>query len=680
VAGRSGAETFHDAMSLQGFTGILNTPNAEVTREGDLYAVYTNQEDRSLRLSSDKEENYLFNVGLFSLAELGGRLISLPKADHRDLSASFKVKVPFIPKGWPQVAFGMQDVGGGGGGGYHTAALLRSRYAVASQELWRFRFSVGYGIGPSRMKGAFGGGEFKVCDWLYLLGEHDTRDDNVGVRLVTPEFFGIPVRIHATAKSTIKEPGRVDMALGLTFPLGLPRHNTTPVPAAATEPAPPPGEPRGAAAAAPETGEAEAAARAAGPTDPRLATVRDGLADAGFLNVRVGTVKDRLLVVEYENARYNHNELDGLGVAAGVVVDHIPSGYRWVRFIMRKEGIRVVSFTAPLATFNEFLHDAAALADFDRELKISYDIEEDPEIAFLPGTAATSWLRSSIVLAPGLSTVIGSDYGVFDYLLSLKLDYNVTLWKGALLEARWDVPVTWSENYDDGKPLRSSRKGTTFERLMLFQTVKLAPTLMANLAAGEYLHDTYGTVNEVMWTPGSGTHRLRFKQAYLENDTVTGNDRKREAYLASYRYFFRPLDLYLEGTVGRFYNNDQGGTVELKRFFGDTAFSVYYKNTKQPGAKDRIQVGGVQFAFPLTPRRDMKPYRVQVRGSNEWAYAMETKIAENGEVNTFYEPVGINPQPGSRMENLMYNRDRLSEGYLREHLLRLRDAYIKYRE
>ena len=38
-------ETFHNTLSLQGFTGILNTPNAHVTEEGDFYALYTNQND-----------------------------------------------------------------------------------------------------------------------------------------------------------------------------------------------------------------------------------------------------------------------------------------------------------------------------------------------------------------------------------------------------------------------------------------------------------------------------------------------------------------------------------------------------------------------------------------------------------------------------------------------------------
>jgi hypothetical protein len=249
------------------------------------------------------------------------------------------------------------------------------------------------------------------------------------------------------------------------------------------------------------------------------------------------------------------------------------------------------------------------------------------------------------------------------------------LWKGAALGARGDVPVAWSENFDNGKLFRNVRQDPTFERLMAFQAVKIFPTVMASVGAGMILKDTYGTLNELMWIPGNGEHRFRVKVGYWEHRNHDSGD---EVALGSYRYYFAPLATYAEVTGGKFWNQDTGFTVELKRFFGDTAFSVYYKDSRTVD-NQHVQMGGVQFSFPLTPRRDMKPYIVQLRGTEEWNYAVETKIVNPGKGGNFVGvSVGINPQPEFNLERIFYNRDRFVEAYLRKHLLRLRDANMKY--
>lgn len=678
-------EEFHNALSLQGFTGILNTPNAAVTDEGKFYALYSDQEENSLRRRLRREESYMFSVGMFRHLELGGRLTDAPYNDNRkkitDLSANVKLRVPFIPEGEyiPRFALGVQDLGGG-------AHHFRTAYAVASEEIWHLRLSVGYGTGGDRMKGLFGGAELKALDWLYLLGEYDTRETNVGVRLVSPELFGIPVNLHFTAKASIDHnAGSPELGIGFQIPLGRDHWSRKPVDV--KQPASDPGAPvtdgTAKGSGEPVTTQAVAGSALLAADTPApdgegrrtaLLALRDRLVADGFQNVRVGEGDGGLLVVEFENSRYNHNELDGIGVVTGMIADGGPAGFDTLRLVLRKKGIRVMQLSAPLAEMRAFLHDGERLEKLRDVLQVTPDVTDDQGVRFVDGSANPSWLHATLVVAPDLKTFVGTDFSTFDYLLSVKPDLYLNTWKGAVVNARWDIPVSWSEGFDDDKPYRANRQESRLDRLMLFQAVKLAPTVMATIGAGMVLHETYGTLNELLWSPGEGDHRFRLRHAYGENSDTKGRN---ESYLASYRYRYAPLDLYLEGTAGRFWGRDTGFTVEMKRFFGDTAFSLVYKNTENP-ANERVQVGGVQFSFPLTPRRDMKPYPVQLKGTDEWAYAQEIEIASPGEANLVGRTIAINPQPAFNLANVFYNRDRLNEAYIKRHLLRLRDAYLRY--
>jgi len=678
---------FHNALSLQGFTGLLNTPNAAVTNEGKAYLLFSNQKEDRLRDLIPRQEAYMFSVGLLSFAEIGGRLTDLSDITH-DLSANFKIKVPFIPKEsyFPQIAFGIQDVGSG-------ARFFQTNYVVASEELWRFRFSLGYGKGPDRMKGTFGGVELKACDWLYLLAENDTKENNLGLRLVTPKVFGWPVNVQMTAKTSLDyQTSHPEIGIGLQFPLGSDRHNRKPRPEKAVGIASEVKQshktanvkeiaaehPRLAMTGNESLKGIESAAIPASATDnvkeskAVLPALRKKLAAAGFENVRVGTdPAAAILVVEFENSRYNHNELDGLGVVLNTVVDTVPPTFEILQLITRKKGIRMLQLNAPLAAFREFLYDPDKEAQLDAHLAISSQVVVDDRVSFIDGTVNPSWLKSEVVLFPALKTFVGTEGGMFDYLLSLKPDYYLNLWKGAIVNARWDFPIDWSDNFDDGQIFRNSRKDKQFERLAFFQAFKVTPDLMLNVGGGTILKDINGTINELMWTPGSGHHRFELKYAYLSSSEKEAAYQHNRVYVGAYRYYYSPLDLYMEVTAGQFLDQDRGFTVELKRFFGDTAFSIYYKNSETE-TKEHVQVAGVQIALPLTPRRDMKPYLLRVRGSDEWGYAQETKIVSVAGTNFLNTSIGVNPQVAYNLERVFYNRDRLTEDYIRKHLLRLR--------
>ncbi len=681
-------ERSHSGLSLQGYTGILNTPSAHLTCEGSFYGMYSNQKESKWRERTSYQDNFFFSVGFFSIAEIGGKLMHAPGVGATDLSANFKISsAPFFSKYpyLPVLAFGMEDVGGG-------AKYLQTKYVVASEDLWRFRFSAGYGNGPDRMKGFFGGAELKAHEWVYLLGEYDTSESNLGLRIVTPQFWKVPVSFTATAKTSLTHrPGNIDIAVGFSVPLDFrvqtfsdSEKQDLPKEVFQKSISPNTGSPADKQPSASVPMSARNQLLLSNSDDPgmaKLSTLRDRLVEAGFMNVRVGKEDGKNLVVEYENVTFNHNELDALGVVSGMAADSLKNDYEWIRVVIKKKNIRMLQVLMSLSTVASFMEDEQRLSELKSDISITSRVFDDRDVTYAGGGENSTIFATSFLLWPGLTTMVGTDEGAFDYVLSLKPELYVNLWKGAMAGARWDIPLSWSDNMDDGRPFRDSRTPSRMERLMLFQGIRLIPGLMANLGAGMLVHDLYGTLNELVWQPGDGSHLIRLVQTWGKDEKT---HQKKEVYIGSYRYYFAPLDLSLEGRVGRFWAQDKGFVLELKRFFGDTAFSVYYKNTTiREWNSMHFEAAGVEFSFPLTLRRDMKPYfKIQARGTDEWYYGRETVISNSLHDNRNYltpVPLAVTPRFTGSLHNQFLNRDRLSESYVKSHLPRMRESWLTYR-
>jgi hypothetical protein len=677
---RTVAAPFQDPISLQGFTGILNTPNAEVTREGDISLLYSDQKNPEWRAAvRGRADSYLFSAGFFSFAELGGRFTEAPGV-MRDLSANLKLKVPFIPQGYylPDLALGVEDLGGG-------SAFFKSRYLVATERLGPLRGSLGYGAGPDRMKGLFGGVELKACDYLYLVADHDSRESSAGLRAVGSELWGTPVSLQLTLKTSLeRRPGSLDVAVGLSFPLSFKAtergkksaaSSGTPLAAPAEEPGP-----AETAASLPLHSDGKTAAPGArvdapgapGTENARRLTLQQlqrSLVQVGFQDVRLGTRGAQQVYLSYENNVFNHNELDALGIVLGMASAVLPHDLERISVVVQRKGIRVLQVSAPLRDLREFY--AGRDGVLDDTLQVTNEVGDDAAVDYLDGEKNGIYFKPALVLWPGLTTFLGTEVGAFDYLLSLKADLLVNLWPGGITDIRGAFPAVWSKNLDSGGRYRDYRRGISLERAMQFQAVLLPANLYAMLGVGKIMDDTNGTLNELIWSSPGGAHRFRVKQAYAED---SGTREKTKVYLGSYRYYWAPLDLFVEGTAGRFWGQDTGATLEMKRFFGDTSLSVYYKNTRTPQG-EKWQVGGMQVVFPLTPRKDMKPVPAQVRGIEEWSYAQETVISTGGPNSILETTHGVNPQMSVNLETTYFNRDRLNRAYLLAHLQRLRDAY-----
>ena len=119
-----------------------------------------------------------------------------------------------------------------------------------------------------------------------------------------------------------------------------------------------------------------------------------------------------------------------------------------------------------------------------------------------------------------------------------------------------------------------------------------------------------------------------------------------------------------------FRSGDKGYKLVSKHWFGDTEIRLFLRDTDQ-------KIAGLEFAIPLTFRQDMKPTRFgQIRGTEQFAYGVETLVANNH--NRLTNGIGVTPSLTHNVDQVYFNRDRLSPAYVESHLSRLREAYQKY--
>jgi len=210
------------STSFQGYSGLINTPTAELFNRGEVYFQYSNQTD--IFGSYKDRANFNFGIGLWDLVEISGRNAAHRESlnDSSDLSVNIKLGIPYIPQDWFKLAIGIQDLGG-----VTKASWFDAKYAVASKELLgNFNLSVGLGKSDSsqgRLNGVFGGITWQANDWAKLSLEYDAADTNLGLHLSSPKHWfnnGTQITANVLAYSSSEQlRDEFYYGIGLSIPI-----------------------------------------------------------------------------------------------------------------------------------------------------------------------------------------------------------------------------------------------------------------------------------------------------------------------------------------------------------------------------------------------------------------------------------------------------------------------------
>ncbi|WP_186118544.1 YjbH domain-containing protein [Burkholderia gladioli] len=723
----SAASAAPPALSALGPSGGLVIPYGFTLPQGTFEGQYNDYIDPRFGGTATKADVAWAGIGILPYVEATGGLVNytgnvrpvFPGAESivvRHLMANLKVAVPKWFRYQPDIAVGIDDIGG-------QTHFFRSTYGVVSQVLGPATLTLGYGSGD-RLDGVFGGAELDVFHTgLSLLVEHDSKTPYAGIRYQSPSIrwladASVVASLMRSLKSTNGVAERTAFSVGIQIPLGrrfdASRCEGGPCEARLARDA---AGPAAAAQATAELGKGEAGelavasaprrdsdqasasvatassmspavawsalaasgraaaplamqrialapAAEAGPTS--LDAIVDALSAAGLERGRAGIV-GRDLVVEYENHRYNQNEADALGIALGVAARHAGSEIDTIRVVIRKADQAIAEVSVDRGVYAAFLaggSPTAADASLSMRMRPTYAASA---IDWSTKTGRHSLVRFEI--APVTRYLYGTDYGNFDYSVGAELRAFVPLWRGAEFYASAIAPIANSRNMDDGRFYSAYRLRGGIADAALAQSFWIAPRVFNVTSVGKFDLQYLGVENETTaFVPGR-PDVVRLKLAYLRREPGKDALPDEKSALLSYRWVQPSWKLWIEAGVARYVGGDKGPLLVATRWFDDVAFSFQAQHS------GRGSFVGASASFPLTPRQGMKPGLVEIGGTAQFPLNFRTRV---GSTNYLSADGGENLDFAYDAQQLLLNQGRFSAAYFATQLYRMRDAYQRY--
>jgi len=659
------SDNLSNSLTSQGFTGLINTPNAQVIKEGDATFQYSTQKDNHLReydynAPMSDQENFLVGIGFLSSLELTAKLVE-NQGRTRDLSGNIKYKLPLEGKYLPNIAIGWQDVGS-------AVSFYENRYIVLDKEFDFVRASLGYGDSNNnfsgiRMNGFFGGLEAKIVDGVSLLAEYDGEESHTAIRFRTPKNWLSGVSVEGMIAQNLTEP-ETSFSINLHVPL-FPSSKLKNSLYASSEK---------------KSGE-KLVIPTKIPVDKKLKSkkstpkaIQDKLVAIGFENVQVGYY-NKSLYVKLENTIFNHNELDAIGVILGTIIRNSQDERHYIVTLL-KNNLQTLTLSGDINLCQEFFLNPSRATEkkFKENLRFTRTFNER-NVHFVTKKEKSSFFVPRLELSPALTTTIGTEVGLFDYLVGIRANAYMNLYDGLTVSTMYEAPLFNSENFDNGRVfarIYKDRLEKRFVNTMLHQTVHFE-SMFNTVSIGQYQSDYLGLLNHFNFTSLSGEHSFNAKVGRFRNQKDNLDD-MRDVYLGSYRYFYAPLNLFTEFSYGQYWEQDKGAMVEMKRFFGDTSVAFYIKNTVKSYA-------GFEVSLPLTLRKMPKSSSFgQLKGKSDFSYGVRTVVESPDNANYLTVTGGIFPKTDLDLTTVYLNRDRLSVSYIKENLNRIRESFILYNE
>ncbi len=662
--------------SNQSFSGNVFTPNAQVIDCNIFNLTYA--KGSPLFDKIEDVDIIRLSLGIINDLEMHSSIITETYNSNcfsgefcgiRDMSFSFKYKIPnFYELDGLSFAIGVQDLGG-------AANKFNTNYFVSDYQPDELPIRLSIGVGDSSismgvMDGLFGGIEYQPLDFVQITSEYDSVEFNSSIKLFTPEEF-LPYDMTAALSYQIYSGHETDdqtiWNAALSIPL-ITDYNRSREYARSNVPL--------MEKLSLEQSKADNAS---------ISSLVSTLRNEGFVNIQVGTL-NQSVVVALENRRYNHNQMDGLGVAMGIISSHfgtnsaqemgLSSGR--IELMLLENQKPVVNVQTESACYQSFVNGSAVCDDIQFSTK---NLSDKLELVDWKTERVNSGaLDSQIVFSPIVRHGVATEYGVYDYSFAMSSNLYTYLWSGAAIDVRHILPLAESDDFEEGGYFEDSAYENEIERAMVHQFFRLPYIDIANqVSLGLVKSDYIGARSESAWFSQSGNHWLGLEMSYFQHQDQKDKNGyanpDHQTFLTRYTFSMPEWDWQFNATAGEFWKGDVGAKFTTSHWFEDIEVSASYQVTKFNDT-DEEQFVTVSVKLPLTPWRDMSPGAIQVRGNEAYDFNVTTRVGNDS--NYLAAGQGDELVMDNSMLRRYFNRGRYGQEYFEQNRQRILNAYLRY--
>jgi len=591
--------------NLEGVTGILSIPTAEVAKDGEVFFGFGRNENHT-RWPGEAQNNYFAGIGFLPRLEISGRYTEFPGVkqwriprygNYKDRSANLKLQLLNESSAPFSVAGGAFDVGG-------RARLQRAYYGAVTKTLGPVKLTAGYG--NRRIDGFFGGVEVAPVKQASLLYEYDSRNHNFGVRLSPGGRFNL---LLASADE--------DFTFGVSYSYSLVPSQNGPAEVASGLVRDP---------AAPEC------------TTESLDALAARLAQAGFENVEAKSAGDAL-TLKYENRRYRLEEEAWAAVLLWAAVN-APADVSDLRVVTRRERNLLLDTECSVSDVLAFANGDLARDEFAQRLRV-FDYQP-PDYGFDHESALhrPAGGGTDIYFSPANKLDLGQPYTPVKQRTGIAIKHETSLAPGFTLFGHEEIPLTNNLDRRD-PPVPFMRRAT----LNLYATGGEAFYFLGS--AGYFDDHRWGAKGELRKYLDNSRFDLGVIGARVRDKKF---DTNLNELLGSGSIRVPRYGLTLSAYGGRFLLGDDGWRAEARRYFGRSEVDFYIYDTEFTQTE-----AGVRFVLPLAGYSQDCASRVRASVAPFFSYEYRSSGYAGGDFLAWTESVDS-------------FRGRLFPWYLREHL------------
>lgn len=595
-------------LSLQGASGALTTPSAEVIKTGQIeLQLNTDPRQAGARSTQGEARSYLLGIGLLPRVELTGRLaapdITIP-GGFADLSANLKVSL--YESSHIAVAAGILDLAG-------DSQTSRSRYFVGTGKYKMLSASLGYGDGQS-LDGVFGSIAITPYPFVSLLGDYDGQFVSAGARL--RHHFGNGTKVALTTK--LYSDGFEKTSYGFSLSRDLDFHGGSLLPDSLYA-------------------NTEAFFRS-----DWFAENRDGLRNISQRAFGDGEA----LIVRAENAAYLQRQADSDKAACDQVQN--TELRRKVVYDQYRYGLPIIS-TALDCSQDKALHTTTTwLTQWQDRQEIVKDFSR------------LSAYGAEVRLTPDLRSFAATEVGIFDYSLALFSTARLQLPAGLGAYITYESPLSSTKNYDDPQLFEFYKHRRGVREAQVQWANHLLPGLfglhsvgMSSVNAIDYKSQRHDFVYHL----GQG-----FNQFYGSYGRYKPQDfdilPTRKIKFLGYRLFIPQYATSIEADKGEYFYGDDGYRIRANRHFGDTIVTLFVRRSNKEN-----QVAGLELSFPLTPRRGLSAGPLTVVGDPRFRFVRGTSFGQSNGFNELRPLLIVEPEADYELGRDWLDSDRLFPAY-----------------